>query len=160
MNFQVISRASTTIFVALLLVAVVCSSQVQNLNGQSSQQLNAASTANLTKSDFSPVISSLVAVRQGILNNESITAYDALNSASEEIFGLSQNAANGNDTLAEQLTRQLSPVQNTIDNIRDGLRDDNATQALRSLNSGDLRLFSVIQELPAGENIEEEETTD
>lgn len=160
MNFQVISRASTTIFVALLLVAVVCSSQVQNLSGQRSQQLNAASTANLTKSDFSPVISSLVAVRQGILNNESITAYDALNSASEEIFGLSQNAANGNDTLAEQLTRQLSPVQNTIDNIRDALRDDNATQALRSLNSGDLRLFSVIQELPAGENIEEEETTD
>jgi hypothetical protein len=158
MLFQLINKPSTPILIALLLVAVVCSSQVQNLNGQSSQQLNAASTANLTKSDFSPIISSLAAVRQGILNNESITAYNALNSASEDIFGLSQNAANGNDTLVEQLTRQLRPVQNTIDNIRDALRDDNATQSLRSLNSGDLRLLSIIQELPAGENIEGETT--
>jgi hypothetical protein len=158
MNFQDISRPSLTILMTFLLVVVVYNSGVQNLFGQTSQQPSAASTANLTKSDFSPIITSLVSVRQGIMNNESVSAYNALNSASADIFGLSQNAANGNDTLVEQLTTQLRPVQNTIDNIRDALRDNNATQAMRSLNSGDLRLLNIIQELPAGEDAEGETT--
>ena len=114
----------------------------------------------MTLADFNAVTNNLITARQGMLSNETVSAYNALNSASNDLFQLSQNAAGDDENLVKQIIKQFRPVQTNIDNARDALRDNNSTQALRFLNSADLRLLDITQGLPAGEVGAEEETED
>ena len=110
----------------------------------------------MTTADFNSVTNNLVAARQGILTNDSLSAYTALKTTGSELFQLSQNVAGGDENLVKQIIKQLRPVQNNIDNTRDALREQNNTQAILHLNNADLRLLNVVQGLPPGyEQVEE-----
>jgi hypothetical protein len=137
-------------------VCTVAGLYVQDVSGQTVQRQTPAASANLTGAEFELVINNLIAARQGIMNNNSIPAYDSVNVASSELFRLSRDAAGDNETMGKQIDKQLRPVQNNIDNTRDALRDENSTEALRSLGSADMRLLEIVQELPPGEGTNEE----
>jgi sensor histidine kinase regulating citrate/malate metabolism len=159
MNLQVSTKSFLPILLVTLALSMVVASYGQNTLGQTSQEQTAAAAANITAADFSPVTSNLITARQGVMINDSTSAFNAINTAGSELFRISQDAGGGNETLAKQLSNEFRPVQNNIDRTRDALRDNNSTQALRSLNTADLRVLTVIQELPPGE-IAEVETTD
>jgi hypothetical protein len=120
--------------------------------GQSLQDQTAASAANLTATDFNPVRENLVVAREGVFGNDSSLAYNAINAAAADLFGLTQDSAGNDETLLQQLTRELRQVQSPIDNARDAMREGNNTQALRFLNNAELRLFNVVSGLPSGES--------
>jgi hypothetical protein len=141
---------------AALLIFIVAGEYGKNAVGQTRQQQKATSSANMTVADFNPVTNILITARQGILNNDTVSAYTAINTAGGDLFGLSLDAAGGNETLVKQLINELRPVQDYLDNTRDALRDNNSTHALRSLNTADLTLLYITQGLPPGEVAEEE----
>jgi hypothetical protein len=122
-----------------------------NASGQANQVQPATVTANLTATDFNAVANDLVTARQGILNNDSASAYNAINAAGSNLFALNQDAAGGSEKLSQELSKELAPVLNNIDRTRDALRDDNSTMAIRSLNNADLRLLSIMEHLPPGQ---------
>ena len=151
MSFQ----AFTTTFVYSILVAMVVSivavSYGQDILGQVNQERTAAATANMTRTDFNALTENLIIARQGLMNNDSELAYEAINTAGNDLFELRQNVAGGDERLVNELTKQLKPEHNNIDRTRDALRDNNATQAIKSLNTADARLLIVTQGLPMGE---------
>jgi hypothetical protein len=150
MNVQISTKFFVYGLIASLGISLVVASYGHYALAQTSQGQTAAS-ANVTAADFNAVTNNLIIARQGILNNDSISAYGALNAAGSDLFSLKQDAAGGNETLIKQLDRELGSIQRNIDLTRDALRDINSTQALRSLNTADLRLLNVTQGLPPGE---------
>jgi hypothetical protein len=151
MKIQVSHKGFALAFTVALVLSILIGSDGQRAIAQITTEQSAAASANATKANFNGVVSNLVSARTGILNNDSVSAYNAINTASNSLFGITQDVAGGNDTLFKQLSRELKPVQNNIGNAREALRDDNGTQALRSLNNADVRLLDVIGGLPPGE---------
>jgi hypothetical protein len=156
MKLQVSSETLITSFLAALVISVFAGLYAEDTLGQKNQKKTVAETVNMTAADFSSVSSNLISARQGVLNNDSTSAYDAINAAESELFILTQNTGDGNETLVKQLAKEFKPVLNNIDKARDALRDNNSTQALRSLNLGDVRILEIIQELPSGDAAEED----
>ena len=115
------------------------------------QNQSAVLRANLTSASFEPVIGSLLAGRQAILNNNSESAYGSINAAGSQLFQLSNTAAGDNEDSAKQLASQFKPVHNSLDFARDALRDSNRTQALKGLNAADNNLLIIVQQLPTAE---------
>ena len=115
------------------------------------QNQSAVLRANLTSASFEPVIGSLLAGRQAILNNNSESAYGSINAAGSQLFQLSNTAAGDNEDSAKQLASQFKPVHNSLDFARDALRDSNSTQALKGLNAADNNLLIIVQQLPTAE---------
>ena len=68
------------------------------------------------------------------------------------LFQLIRGETGANETLAQQLTKQLQPIQNNLDNAREAMRNENTSQALRNLNNADLRLLGITQGLPSDGN--------
>ena len=50
-----------------------------------------AAMGNLTQADFGPVSDSLNTVRESLQNNDTTAAYDEVNSAGGELFGLAND---------------------------------------------------------------------
>jgi hypothetical protein len=158
MNIKVYKITFISALFATLATSILVGSYGQIASGQTTPEQTAARSANMTASDFNGVTDNVITARQGILNNDSASAYGAINTAGSALFGLTQDAAGNNETLGKQLSKELKPVINNLDNARDALRDSNSTEAIRSLNTADLRLLEVIQELPPGEEDVEAET--
>lgn len=156
MKIQFFKNVIVPSILAALVMSLVSGSYSQEALGQTTQRQTPAETANMTAADFNVVSNNLIAARQAILNNDSVSAFNTINTAGSDLFQLSQNAAGGDEKLFKQIVKQLRPVQNNIDNTRDALLEQNGTQAIRSLNNADLRLLTVIQVLPQGEVAEEE----
>jgi hypothetical protein len=142
-----IRKSLVTITLSALVITAFAASYSQTASGQTTQGETAAANANMTRADFNSVTDNLITARQAILNNDSLSAFNAINTAGGDLFELSQNAAVGNETITKKLVSELRPVQNALGNTRDALRDNNSTQALRSLNSVEVRLLETFQGL-------------
>ena len=107
-----------------------------------------AAMGNLTQGDFDPVLDSLNTVRDSLQNNDTNAAYDEVNSAGSELFGLANDQGEQN---MKTLMQQFKPLQDNIDNIRDALRGNDTTKALQQLNTADSELLKITQQLPSEE---------
>ena len=107
-----------------------------------------AAMGNLTQGDFDPVLDSLNTVRDSLQNNDTNVAYDEVNSAGSELFGLANDQGEQN---MKTLMQQFKPLQDNIDNIRDALRGNDTTKALQQLNTADSELLKITQQLPSEE---------
>jgi hypothetical protein len=114
----------------------------------------ATAMGNLTQADFGPILDSLNTVRESLQNNDTTAAYDEVNSAGSELFGLANGQGEQN---INSLTQQFKPLQDNIDNIRDALRDNDAAKALQQSSTADDELLKITQQLPSEEQGEEEE---
>jgi NhaP-type Na+/H+ or K+/H+ antiporter len=113
-----------------------------------------AAMANLTQADFGPVTDNLNTARESLQTNDTTAAYDAVNSAGSELFGLANDQGEQN---MKALMQQFKPLQDTIDSTRDALRNNDTAKTLQQLNTADVELLKITQSLPDGEQEEEEE---
>jgi NhaP-type Na+/H+ or K+/H+ antiporter len=113
-----------------------------------------AAMANLTQADFGPVTDNLNTARESLQTNDTTAAYDAVNSAGSELFGLANDQGEQN---MKAVLQQFKPLQDSIDSTRDDLRNNDTAKALQQLNTADVELLKITQSLPSGEQEEEEE---
>ena len=106
----------------------------------------------LTSADFETTKENLATVRQGLLDNDTKAALDALNSADNSLFAviLSQDGyqVSGQMTTTTK-NEQLNTLQIQIDTVRDELRNGDNIKSLAALNTADSQLFNMIQSLEA-----------
>jgi hypothetical protein len=126
--------------------------------GNQTQGGGAAATravmGNLTQADFGPVTDNLNTARESLQTNDTTAAYDAVNSAESELFGLASGQGEQN---MKALMQQFKPLQDTIDSTRDALRNNDTAKTLQQLNTADVELLKITQQLPSGEEEGEEE---
>jgi hypothetical protein len=103
---------------------------------------------NLTQADFGPVSDSLDTIRESLQNNDTTEAYDEVNSAGSELFGLANDQG---EQSMKALMQQFKPLQDNIDSIRDALRGNDAVKALQQLNTADFELLKITLQLPSEE---------
>ena len=113
-----------------------------------------AAMANLTQADFGPVTDNLNTARESLQTNDTTAAYDAVNSAGSELFGLANDQGEQN---MKAVLQQFKPLQDSIDSTRDALRNNDTAKALQQLNTADVELLKITQQLPPGEQEGEEE---
>jgi hypothetical protein len=114
-----------------------------------------AAMANLTQADFGPVTDNLNTARESLQTNDTTAAYAAVNSAELELFGLASDQGEQN---MKALMQQFKPLQDSIDSTRDALRNNNTANAIQQLNTADVELLRITQQLPSGDQeVEEEE---
>src|SRR5215211_2527594 len=92
---------------------------VTNETAAVDQQIISTEIGDLTSADFETTRENLAAVRQGLLDNDSKAALDALNSADNSLFAviLSQKGsqASGQKTTTTTTNEQLNSLQTQID---------------------------------------------
>ena len=113
-----------------------------------------AAIAGLTQADFSPVTDNLNTARESLQTDDTTAAYAAVNSAELELFGLAN--AQGEQNMKAVL-QQFKPLQDSIDSTRDALRNNDTAKAIQQLNTADVELLKITQQLPSGEQEVEEE---
>ena len=112
-----------------------------------------AAMGNLTQADFGPVTDNLNTARESLQTNDTTAAYDAVNSAESELFGLANDQGEQN---MKAVMQQFKPLQDSIDSTRDALRNNDTAKALQQLNTADTELLKITQQLPPeGEEGEE-----
>jgi hypothetical protein len=109
--------------------------------------------ANLTQADFGPVRDNLNTARESLQTNDTTAAYDAVNTAGSELFGLANDQGEQN---MKAVMQQFKPIQDSIDSTRDTLRNGDTVQALQQLNTADEELLKITQQLPPEEEEEGE----
>src|SRR5215207_2573893 len=72
-----------------------------------------AAIADLTQADFGPVTDNLNTARESLQTDDTTAAYSAVNSAELELLGLANDQG-----------EQLKPLKDSIDSIRDALRNN------------------------------------
>ena len=160
MNGKFDTEISLAGILAMLTLFMLASLQVEHVFSQSGgtsgnntnsvNQTQSTVLANLTVADFQPVISSLSEAREGLLTNNTLAAYGALNTAGSELFRIERSDA------SEALSKQLRPVMNQIENAHEAVQNHNGSQALRHIYFTDINLLKIIENLPAGEDVNEE----
>src|SRR5215207_3873424 len=115
-----------------------------------------AATANLTQADFESVIDNLNSASEALQANDTTEAYDAVNSVENELFEIATDQGEQN---MKTLMQIFKPLQDSVDSARDALRNNDTTNTLQQLNSTDVELLKITQQLPAeGEQEDEEDT--
>jgi hypothetical protein len=128
-----------------------------NQTGGNQTQGGAATRAvmgNLTQANFGPATDNLNTARESLQTNDTTAAYDAVNSAESQLFGLANGQGEQN---MKAVMQQLKPLQDSIDSTRDALRNNDTVKALQQLDTADVELLKITQKLPPGEEGEEEE---
>jgi hypothetical protein len=77
-----------------------------------------------------------------------------VNTVGSELFGLANDQGEQN---MKALMQHFKPIQDSIDGTRDALRDNDAAKALQQLNTADVELLKITQQLTPGEQEEETE---
>lgn len=113
-----------------------------------------AAMGNLTQADFGPVTDNLNTARESLQTNDTTAAYDAVNSAESELFGLANDQGEQN---MKAVMQQFKPLQDSIDSTRDVLRNNDTVKALQQLDTADVELLKITQQLTPGEEEGEEE---
>jgi hypothetical protein len=111
-----------------------------------------AAMGNLTQANFGPVTDNLNTARESLQTNDTTAAYDAVNSAESELFGLANDQGEQN---MKAVMQQFKPLQDSIDSTRDALRNNDTVKALQQLDTADVELLKITQKLPPGEEGEE-----
>jgi hypothetical protein len=112
-----------------------------------------AQLANLTQADFESLREDLTSAREGLQGLDSEAAFSALSSANDDLFDVI--SSQGGDRI-KALGAYFMPVQTSIDNALDAIRNSDNPKALNALNSADSELLKLTQQLPA----EEDDDTD
>ncbi|HEU4823364.1 MAG TPA: hypothetical protein VFS97_08070, partial [Nitrososphaeraceae archaeon] len=113
-----------------------------------------AAMGNLTQADFGPVTDNLNTARESLQTNDTTAAYDAVNSVDNELFGLANDQGEQN---MKAVMQQFKPLQDSIDSTRDVLRNNDTAKALQQLDTADVELLKITQQLTPGEEEGEEE---
>src|SRR5215211_7398096 len=123
-----------------------------NQTGQTANTTTAANQTgsifgNLTSGDFSTTGDNLEAARNAIFDNDTYTAFFALNDADNELFGIVGGTV---------LQQQTTPVRDFINNAQDAILNQDLAKALQDVNSASVELTKVTQQLPPDEEEEKE----
>ena len=94
----------------------------------------------------------LSAAREALHGNNSQKVFVELNDVSEKLFKMERLA--GPESNAAM--KELQPLQNTIDNAQDALRNKDNDKALDGINSADVELLKLRQQVPTAEEPAEE----
>ena len=146
--------AVTQILPPLQHEAVAQNATATNQTAGNQTQGGGAAMGNLTQADFGPVRDSLNTAREALQTNDTTSAYGAVNTVGSELFGLANDQGEQN---MKALMQQFKPIQDSIDSTRDALRDNDAAKALQQLNTADVELLKITQQLTPGEQEEETE---
>jgi hypothetical protein len=112
-----------------------------------------AAIGNLTQADFGSLRDNLNTARESLQTNDTTIAYNAINSADNELFGLANDQGEQN---MKALMQQFKPLQDSIDSTRDALSNNDTVKALQQLDTADVELLKISQQLPPGEEEGEE----
>src|SRR5918992_6362911 len=112
-------------------------------------------TTNVTSEDLEPVRDSLNTAREGLQDNDTQAALEAINDADGTLFALvTEEGSQGG------LAEQLKTLQGNLDTTRESLHNNDNAKALEDLNTADSQVLVITQALPedeqAGETEEEE----
>ena len=146
--------AVTQILPPLQHEAVAQNATATNQTAGNQTQGGGAAMGNLTQADFGPVRDSLNTAREALQTNDTTSAYGAVNTVGSELFGLANDQGEQN---MKVLRKQFKTIQESIDSTRYALRDNDAAKALQQLNTADVELLKITQQLTPGEQEEETE---
>ena len=134
-------------------VAQNATTTTTNQTAGNQTQGGGAAMANLTQADFESVIDNLNSASEALQANDTTEAYDAVNSVENELFEIATDQGEQN---MKTLMQIFKPLQDSVDSARDALRNNDTTNALQQLNSTDVELLKITQQLPPEEQEGEE----
>ena len=109
-------------------------------------------TTNVTSEDLEPVRDSLNTAREGLQDNDTQAALEAINDADGTLFALvTEEGSQGG------LAEQLKTLQGNLDTARESLRNNDNAKALEDLNTADSQVLVITQALPENEQADEPE---
>ena len=109
-------------------------------------------TTNVTSEDLEPVRDSLNTAREGLQDNDTQAALEAINDADGTLFALvTEEGSQGG------LAEQLKTLQGNLDTARESLHNNDNTKALEDLNTADSQVLVITQALPEDEQADEPE---
>ena len=109
-------------------------------------------TTNVTSDDFQPVLDSLNTAREGLQENDTEAALEAINDADGTLFSLINEEGDQGG-----LSQQLKTLQQGLDTARESLHNDDDAKALEDLNTADTQVLAITQAMPADEEAEDED---
>jgi hypothetical protein len=110
----------------------------------------------LRPADLSPIRESAATSRKAIQNNDPIRAYNALNSAENFLFEISNEIApHSGETNLPEATQQLNSLQSYIDAARDALVIRDNIKTMEEVNSLDIKLFNFSSSLEDAGDVED-----
>lgn len=112
-------------------------------------------TTNVTSDDIQPVLDNLNTAREGLQENDTEAALEAINDADGTLFTLINEEGDQGG-----LAQQLKTLQQGLDTARESLHNNDDAKALEDLNTADTQVLAITQALPADEEAEEEEPED
>jgi hypothetical protein len=112
-------------------------------------------TTNVTSEDIEPILDSLNTAREGLQENDTQAALEAINDADGTLFSLVNEEGDQGG-----LSEQLRTLQEGLDTARESLHNDDDAKALEDLNTADSQVLAITQALPADEEAEDEEPED
>lgn len=112
-------------------------------------------TTNVTSDDIQPVLDNLNTAREGLQENDTEAALEAINDADGTLFTLINEEGDQGG-----LAQQLKTLQQGLDTARESLHTNDDAKALEDLNTADTQVLAITQALPADEEAEEEEPED
>jgi hypothetical protein len=109
-------------------------------------------TTNVTSGDLEPVRDSLNTAREGLQDNDTRAALEAINDADGTLFALvTEEGSQGG------LAEQLKTLQGNLDTARESLHNNDNSKALEDLNTADSQVLVITQALPEDEQADEPE---
>ena len=118
-------------------------------------QTAAPSTANITRGDFNPIRDNINEARVALFNNDTDISYEFLSTAGNEIFDLTQitedEVAADEPPVNQTTIEQLMVVQESLDNAKSSLSNNDNSKALNDINSADAELLKITLKLPPSE---------
>ncbi|MGA8107490.1 MAG: hypothetical protein WB815_12640 [Nitrososphaeraceae archaeon] len=118
-------------------------------------QGTALASINLTQGYFNRVSDALNNARQELHNNDFLSAYGELSSASNSLFAIISDPNNRTSAF-----EQLMPLQTQIVQTQQALFQGNLTKALNSLDTTELELHKMVQLFPPGREPSKERQED
>src|SRR5918996_5149490 len=112
-------------------------------------------TTNVTSDDIQPVLDSLNTAREGLQENDTEAALEAINDADGTLFTLINEEGDQGG-----LAQQLKTLQEGLDTARESLHNNDDGKALEDLNTADTQVLAITQALPTDEEAEDEEAED
>jgi hypothetical protein len=115
---------------------------------QSSED-NVETLTNLTRQNLDPILDNLFSAREGLLQNNLASTFDALSAAASQLFKLKEGLAGGEGDSADK----LNPLQRQVEFARSVmLNDKNTTVVLRHINAADTKFIELAQDLPSADD--------
>ena len=109
-------------------------------------------TTNVTSEDLGPLRDSLNTAREGLQDNDTQAALEAINDADGTLFALvTEEGSQGG------LAEQLKTLQGNLDTARESLHNNDNAKALEDLNTADSQVLVITQALPEDEQADEPE---